>query len=105
MNATTSLKLPDILKEQIAATAAREGKTAHALMVETLQIAMDQAALRQQFESDGDAAYQEVIATNTRYSGDDVHAYFLAKAKGENPARPQAKVHDHSKPKAAKKSR
>ena len=48
MTTTTSLKLPNALKEQIAITAAREGKTAHALMVDTLQTAMDDAALRQQ---------------------------------------------------------
>jgi predicted transcriptional regulator len=47
MTTTTSLKLPDALKEQIAQTAAREGKTAHALMVDALQTAMNEASSRQ----------------------------------------------------------
>ena len=36
MSSTTSLKLPYELKARMAAMAAREGKTAHAYMVETL---------------------------------------------------------------------
>ena len=45
---TTSLKLPDTLKATIAKVAAFEGKTAHALMVDTLQAAMEDALARQQ---------------------------------------------------------
>ena len=41
MTATTSLKLPDDLKKTIAKVAACEGKTSHALMVDTLQAAME----------------------------------------------------------------
>lgn len=98
MTTTTSLKLPDALKEQIAITAAREGKTAHALMVDTLQTAMDDAALRQQLYADGDASYQSMLQTNVSYAGDDVHAYILAKARGEKPALPTPKPHDPAKP-------
>ena len=36
MPATTSLKLPHELKARVAAMAAREGKAAHACMIETL---------------------------------------------------------------------
>ncbi len=87
---TTSLKLPETLKSQIAATAARQGKTAHALMVETLQTAMDDAALRQQFYADGEAAYQETLRTNQVYRADDVFAWMRARVKGENPAWPKS---------------
>ena len=40
MSSTTSLKLPDALKTRIAQVAALEDKTAHALVVDTLQEAM-----------------------------------------------------------------
>ena len=46
MSVTTSLKLPDALKNTIAKLAAFQGKTAHALMVDTVQSAMDDALLR-----------------------------------------------------------
>jgi predicted transcriptional regulator len=98
MTATTSLKLPDALKEQIAVTAAREGKTAHALMVETLQTAMDDARMRQQYYDDGDASYQDMVHTNISYAAADVHNYMLAKVRGENPSLPSPKPHDRAKP-------
>ncbi len=98
MTTTTSLKLPNALKEQIAITAAREGKTAHALMVDTLQTAMDDAALRQQFYADGEASYQDMLRTNICYDGEDVFTWMRAKVKGENPSWPQARPYRTGQP-------
>ena len=69
MPSTTSLKLPDALKTTIAKVAAFEGKTSHALMVDTLQSAMEDALARQQFYADGDASYQDALRTNAVFSG------------------------------------
>ena len=90
MPSTTSLKLPDTLKATIAKVAAFEGKTSHALMVETLQTAMDDALARQQFYADGEASYQDTLHTNTVFSGADVKAYVMARVAGGKPGRPQA---------------
>lgn len=106
MTVTTSLKLPDDLKNTIAKVAAFEGKTAHALMVDTLQSAMEDALLRQQFYANGEAAFQHTLRTNAAYGGDDVKAYVLARMKGNMAAgntaakvdRPQAQPLDASKP-------
>jgi hypothetical protein len=97
MPATTSLKLSATLKEAIAKVAAFEGKTAHALMVDTLQSAMDDALVRQQFYADAEAAYQDILRTNTVYSGEDVKAYVMAKVAGGKPKRPKAVRLDGSK--------
>ena len=64
MTTTTSLKLPDELKAQIAMTAKREGKTAHALMVEVLQTAMNEASLMRAFQDSALAAYEETVRIN-----------------------------------------
>lgn len=102
MSVTTSLKLPDALKATIAQVAAFEGKTAHALMVDTLQSAMEDALARQQFYADGEAAYQHTLRTNAVYSGADVKAYVLARAAGgkagDPHTRPQARPLDGAKP-------
>lgn len=90
MSTTTSLKLPDALKTTLAKVAAFEGKTAHALMVDTLQSAMDDALVRQQFYADGETAYQDTLRTNTVFGGADVKAYVLARVAGGKPGRPQA---------------
>lgn len=88
MTATTSLKLPDALKEQIARTAAREGKTAHALMIEALQTAMNEASLMHAFHDSALAAYEETVRINQVYQGADIEAYYLAKMRGETAKTP-----------------
>ena len=90
MTATTSLKLPDELKKTIAKVAAFEGKTAHALMVDTLQAATEDALVRQKFYADGEAAYRDTLRSNAVYAGADVKAYVMARVKGGTPVRPQA---------------
>ena len=98
MTTTTSLKLPDELKATIAKVAQMEGKTAHALMVETLQSAMEDALARQQFYAEGAAAYEDTLRTNAVYRSDDVHAYPKARVAGEKPTRPKAVALDARKP-------
>lgn len=104
MPATTSLKLPDALKNTIAKVAAFEGKTAHALMVDTLQSAMEDALVRQQFYTDGETAYQETLRTNAVFGGADVKAYVMGRVKGDKSddkeaGRPKAQPLDAAKPK------
>ncbi len=98
MPVTTSLKLSDALKTTIAKVAAFEGKTAHALMVDTLQAAMEDALVRQQFYADGEASYRDTLRTNAVFSGADVKAYVMARMKGGKPGRPQSLPLDAAKP-------
>lgn len=101
MNVTTSLKLPEQLKATIAKVAALEGKTAHALMVETLQSAMDDALARQQFYADGELAYQNTLQTNQVYLAQEVKAFILARAQGTDATAPKPVPLDARKPMAA----
>jgi predicted transcriptional regulator len=89
MTSTTSLKLPDELKAQIAETAKREGKTAHALMIEALQAAMQEASLMQAFQDSALAAYEETVRSSQVYRGEELKAYYLAKMRGEKKAKPR----------------
>ncbi len=102
MPATTSLKLPEALKATIAKVAAFEGKTAHALMVDTLQSAMEDALARQQFYTEGEASYQDALNSNAVFSAEDVKTYVTARSADtraeKKPVRPQAKPLDTTKP-------
>ncbi len=98
MTTTTSIKLPDELKATIAKVALLEGKTAHALMVETLQSGMEDAMARQQFYAVGHAALEDTLRTNTVFAADDVHAYIAARAAGKRTAKPQAVALDSEQP-------
>jgi predicted transcriptional regulator len=101
MSTTTSLKLPDALKASIAKVAAFEGKTAHALMVDTLKAAMEDALVRQQFYADGKASFQDTLRSNAVFGAADVKAYVLSRAAGGKPGRPQARPMDATKPLAS----
>lgn len=90
MPATRPSKLPEALKATIARVAAFEGRTAHAVTVETLQAAKEDALTRQQFYVDGEASYQEALHTNTVFDGADVKAYVMARVKGGKPRRRKA---------------
>lgn len=98
MSSTTSLKLPDALKATIVKVAASEGKTAHALMVETLQSAMDDTLARQQLYADADVSYRETLDSNKVYRSEDVKSYILTRARGGKPARPKPVCFDAAKP-------
>lgn len=98
MPTTTSIKLPDALKASIAKVAAFESKSAHALMGDTLQAAMAEALMRQQFYADGEASFQETLRTNTVFAGADVKAYVTARAAGGKPSRPKALHLNTTKP-------
>ena len=58
-----------------------QGKTAHALMVDTLQSAMDDALVRQEFHAEGEASYQDALRTSSVYGGADVKAFVMAYVK------------------------
>ena len=102
MSSTTSLKLPDALKTTIAQVAAFEGKTAHALMVDTLQDAMEDALVRQQFYTEAEAAYQGTLRGNAVFGAADVKAYVMARVKGGKPGRPPVLPLGAAKPITAK---
>lgn len=89
MASTTTLKLPDALKERIAPLAEREGKTAHAWMVEALEAQAELAEKRRSLYADAEAAWQEVQETGQSYRAEDVHAYVLARAAGKPARRPR----------------
>ena len=98
MTTTTSLKLPDDLKCAIAKVAAFEGKTAHALMVDTLQSAIEDAMTRQQFYTEAQASYQATLQNNAVFGGEDVKAYVMARANGSKPNRPSVQPLNRAQP-------
>lgn len=89
---TTSLKLPPDLKKRAAKVAKSRGTTTHAFMVEAVQQATDAAELRNRFVRDAMASLEETRRTGMVYDGDEVLAYFKAKAAGRRVKRPKPKI-------------
>ncbi|MBS0338572.1 MAG: hypothetical protein JSS40_17575 [Proteobacteria bacterium] len=87
--ATTTLKLPEDLKERIAPLADAAGKTPHAWMVEALASQAEMAEKRSAFMREADERLTRFEQTRAAYRAEDVHRYFLALAAGKKTARPK----------------
>jgi predicted transcriptional regulator len=89
MAATTTLKLPEELKERIASVAQASGRTPHAFMIEALEAQARLAEMRQSFINDAIASATEVDAGGALYAMEDVQAYILARTSGKTAKRPK----------------
>ncbi len=85
---TTSLRLPDDVKARIERLAAAQGKSAHALMVDTLDDATAAMERRIAFEAEAAGRWDEYRRTGEYCAMEDVRAYVLARARGEDPPKP-----------------
>ncbi len=81
--ATTSLKLPDTLKERVAKIAEETGKTAHAFMVEAIAEQTRRIEEDYAFFARAEASLKHYQETGIAYAAEDVHAYIYAKLRGQ----------------------
>ena len=86
MITTNRLRLPDELKARIAAVAQRSGKSAHAFMVEALELQTGLAERCSAFVTDALLAREEVARYGLVVDADEVFDYLKARAEGK-PAR------------------
>lgn len=88
---TTSLKIPDELKQRAVMAAQQQGLSTHAYLVQAIEQATVAAEQRSSFVADALAARAAMLQSGTGYDASDVHAYIKARIAGQNPEKPQAK--------------
>lgn len=88
---TTSLKLPEDVKQLAMAAAKQQGVTPHAFMVEAIRAAAVAAEKRAAFVADALASRNETLESGEGYAAAEVHAYIRARASGEVVSKPKAK--------------
>jgi predicted transcriptional regulator len=81
MTVTTTIKLPDDLKDRVVYAAAAAGKSPHAWMVDAIEAQAALAQRRQAFVASALKAEQEVAEYGLVYDADEVFSYILAKAE------------------------
>ena len=89
--ATTSLKLPDELKQRAILAAEQQGVSPHAFMVSAIEQAAEAAEARQDFINRASKARDEMLKSGEGFDADEVHAYIQARLAGKNPVRPPMK--------------
>lgn len=88
---TTSLKLPDELKEQAANAAAFLGVSPHAFMVDAIRQATRNAESRKEFIADAEAALQQSMAAGEVFDAREVHLYVRERVAGRKGVLPKPK--------------
>ncbi|HYC37082.1 MAG TPA: hypothetical protein VEC19_11700 [Usitatibacter sp.] len=89
MPSTTSLKLPEELKEKISTLAQGVAQTPHAYMVEAIAEKVARDEKRRAFLEEAKQSMEEVERTGTVYRHEDVMRWFRAKAGGKKAAKPR----------------
>jgi predicted transcriptional regulator len=89
MAETTSLKLPDDLKERIGKVSQGVAQTPHAYMVQAIAEKVERDEKRQEFLAAARRSSEEFKRTGIAYTHEDVKRYLLEKAAGRNPRRPK----------------
>lgn len=88
---TTSLKLPEDVKQLATAAAKHQGITTHAFMVDAIRVAAQLAEKRAAFIADAMASRAEALESGEGYAAEDVHAYVQAHVRGKVAAKPKAR--------------
>ena len=89
MAGTTSIKLPDDLKERIGKVAQGVAQTPHAYMVQAIAEKVERDEKRQEFLAAGQKASEEFKRTGIAYRLEDVERYIMDRVTGKNPRRPK----------------
>lgn len=86
---TTSLKLPEELKEKVAKLSQAVAQTPHAYMVEAIErkVALDEK--RQEFIRAAEKSRDEFMRTGIAYTHDDVWDYVMKLARGQKARKPK----------------
>ena len=85
----TTLKLPEDLRERLAAQAEAEGMSTHAYMLQALKEKADRSDRRREYLDAGAEALREYERTGIAYAMEDVEKYILGIAAGKKPRRPK----------------
>lgn len=88
---TTTIRLPDDLKEKIARAAKREGVTAHSFILEAIAEKAALAERRNDFLSVAESRYADIVATGKTIAWADMQRYLRDSVSGKKATRPSAK--------------
>jgi predicted transcriptional regulator len=89
MAETTSLKLPEDLKDRIGRVADRVEQTPHAYMVQAISEKVERDEKWQDFMAAAQKSREEFKRTGIVYRFEDVKKYILSKAQGKKVRRPK----------------
>ena len=88
---TTTIRLPDDLKERIARAAERAGTTSHNFMLEAIAEKAELTEQRNSFHSAAESRYAAIVASGRTIAWADMQRYLKHRVAGKKATRPVAK--------------
>lgn len=85
---TTTIRLPDDLKEKVANAAKRAGKTAHAFILDAIAARIDEDRRREDFEELAEKRFAAILASGKTVEWPQMRRYLEARLTGKPARRP-----------------
>ena len=89
---TTTIRIDEALKARVAVAAERAGKSAHAFIVEAIAETVERQEAEADFHRIADERWAGIQATGKTIGWDEARAYLRARAAGQRPRKPAARV-------------
>lgn len=88
---TTTIRIDKELRDRVAAAAEREGKSAHAFMLDAIATTVAHAEAQADFHRVADARLAEYEKTGRAIPADEVNRWVLARVRGKAAPKPLAR--------------
>ena len=88
---TTTIRLPEDLKERIAQAAERAGTTAHAFILNAIADKVDEVERRNDFNETARRRYEEIVASGKTIPWSEMQSYLKDRFAVKKPSRPKAR--------------
>ena len=88
---TTTIRLPEELKERIAEAAERTGKSSHAFILDAIAESVDEEERRYDFHETAEQRYAEIVASGMTIPWSRMRAYLENQLSGRRISRPKAR--------------
>ena len=88
---TTTIRLPQELKERVARAAERAGVTAHSFILDAIAEKAAQEELRSDFNATAEQRFAQIVASGKSIPWDEMRQYLERRMAGKKPARPKAR--------------
>jgi predicted transcriptional regulator len=94
MTTTTTIRLPEDLKERIARAAERAGKTTHSFIVEAIAEKAELEEQRAGFDAEANARFAKIVESGKTIPWTEMRHYLEERLAGKQIPRPVAKTRE-----------
>jgi predicted transcriptional regulator len=89
---TTTIRIPDDLKERVARAAESAGTTAHAFIVEAVAEKVEEAEQRNALRDVAEQRYAQIIASGQTIPWSEMRRYLTERSAGKDVPRPKPRT-------------